>query len=70
MAKTDTRKEIFVYADWMGIKEPPALKLRLPFITFVTSDAVSGSPSGSKSLSNTPGIPNVFVSTVPPVMVE
>ena len=25
MAKTDTRKEIFVYADWMGIKEPPAL---------------------------------------------
>ena len=25
MAKTDTRKNILVYADWKGIKEPPAL---------------------------------------------
>jgi len=25
MDKTDSRKEIFVYADWIGIKEPPAL---------------------------------------------
>jgi len=25
MAKKDTRKEILVYADWIGILEPPAL---------------------------------------------
>ena len=25
MAKTDTRKQIFVYADWVGIKESPTL---------------------------------------------
>ena len=25
MAKTDTKKEIFVYADWMGLKESPTL---------------------------------------------
>jgi len=29
MAKTDTRKEILVYADWIGIKDPPALLGRL-----------------------------------------
>ena len=25
MTKKETRKEIFVYADWVGIKESPAL---------------------------------------------
>jgi hypothetical protein len=37
------------------VNEPLAFNVRLPWLGPVTSAAVSGSPSGSASLPNTPG---------------
>ena len=39
MAKTDTRKEILVYADWKGLKESPTLLGKL-YSTIVRGNEV------------------------------